>query len=88
MKDSLVGEYFDFGQALEFLREGIEVTNDNFNPHFRLLMKENTIIITNYVYVHNGLLDCEGETAVYEEMEDISVEDIINEKWHIYEPEI
>ena len=33
--DSLVGKYFDFGQALEFLKQGISVTNELYNDKFR-----------------------------------------------------
>ena len=84
MDNSLVSKYFDFGQALEFLKEGLEVTNVDYNLDFRFLMKDGKIYITN-VSCNLYCLDRHGEVAVYEEVEEFSVEDVLNESWYLYE---
>jgi hypothetical protein len=85
MDNSLVSKYFDFGQALEFLKEGLEVTNVDYNLDFRFLMKDGKIYITNFVSCNLNCLDRDGEVAIYEEVEEFSVEDVLNESWYLYE---
>ena len=44
MSNSFVLKYFDFSQALEFLKDGLSVTNTNYNPNFRLKLEDNKLI--------------------------------------------
>ena len=41
MSKSFISKYFDFSQALEFLEDGLSVTNTEYNPYFRILLKDN-----------------------------------------------
>lgn len=41
MNKSFISKYFDFSQALEFLKDGLSVTNTNYVSHFRILLKDN-----------------------------------------------
>ena len=66
MSNSFVLKYFDFSQALEFLKDGLSVTNTNYNPNFRLKLEDNKL-------------------AVYVELDSIDTDDLLNEKWYIYE---
>ena len=84
--DSLVGKYFDFGQALEFLKQGISVTNELYNDKFRFELIDGIVYLTNYVSeFENEFFDVDGEHAYLEELDSISMEDIMNERWYIYE---
>ena len=38
MNKSFISKYFDFSQALEFLKDGLSVTNTEYNPYFRILL--------------------------------------------------
>ena len=90
MSKSLIPKYFDFSQALEFLKDGLSVTNTNYVSHFRILLKDNKFILTNFTKVYSddkGNLTYgggDGEQAVYEELEYIEIDDILNEEWFIY----
>lgn len=90
MSKSFISKYFDFSQALEFLKDGLSVTNTNYNPYFRILLKDNKFILTNFTKVfsdHEGNLvyiTIDGEQAVYEELKYIEIDDILNEEWFIY----
>lgn len=88
MENSLVGKYFDFGQALEFLKEGLEVTNTLYNLDFRFFMVDNEIYLTNYTMFYDSFLDRNGEDAVYEMVEEFSVVDVLDETWCLYVPEV
>lgn len=90
MSKSLIPKYFDFSQALEFLKDGLSVTNTNYNPYFRILLKDNKFILTNFTKVFNDhernpvYISIDGEKAVYNELEYIDIDDILNEEWFIY----
>ena len=90
MSKSFISKYFDFSQALEFLKDGLSVTNTNYNPHFRILLKDNKFILTNFTKVYSDdkgnltYITIDGEQAVYEELEYIEIDDILNEEWFIY----
>ena len=45
MSKSFISKYFDFSQALEFLKDGLSVTNTNYVSHFRILLKDNKFIL-------------------------------------------
>ena len=91
MSNSFVLKYFDFSQALEFLKDGLSVTNTNYNPNFRLKLEDNKLILTNAAKSYK---DANGEIvyttvnnhlAVYVELDSIDTDDLLNEKWYIYE---
>lgn len=90
MSKSFISKYFDFSQALEFLKDGLSVTNTNYVSHFRILLKDNKFILTNFTKVFNDhegnpvYISIDGEKAVYEELEYIEIDDILNEEWFIY----
>lgn len=90
MSKSLIPKYFDFSQALEFLKDGLSVTNTNYVSHFRILLKDNKFILTNFTKVYSDdkenltYIAIDGEQAVYEELEYIEIDDILNEEWFIY----
>lgn len=90
MSKSLIPKYFDFSQALEFLKDGLSVTNTNYVSHFRILLKDNKFILTNFTKVYSDdkgnliYIATDGEQAVYEELEYIEIDDILNEEWFIY----
>lgn len=87
--DSLVGKYFDFGQALEFLKQGISVTNELYNDKFRFELIDGIVYLTNYVSEFGGeFWDIDGERAYLEEMDSLNLEDIMNERWYIYESQV
>lgn len=89
MENSLVGKYFDFGQALEFLKQGIPVTNELYNNWFRFEHEDGTIYLTNYKYTcGTEFFSCDGEYAYMEEVSSFSLEDIMNERWFIYDYQI
>lgn len=89
MENSLVGKYFDFGQALEFLKQGIPVTNELYNNWFRFEQEDGTIYLTNYEYTcGTEFFSCDGEYAYMEEVPSFSLEDIMNERWFIYDSQI
>lgn len=75
MKDSLIPKYFDFGQALEFLKEGLKVSNTDYNDEWFLYMEGENIHITN---------GAEGEWHIDNILMEISICDILNENWFIY----
>ena len=86
MEDSLVRKYFDFGQALEFLKQGTPVTNELYTDKFRYEKEVGVIYLTNYVSIENGKhLDINGLEAFHEVVYEIDIDDILNEKWFIYE---
>lgn len=90
MSKSLIPKYFDFSQALEFLKDGLSVTNTNYVSHFRILLKDNKFILTNFTKVYSDdkgnltYIAIDGEQAVYEELDSIDIDDILNEEWLIY----
>lgn len=90
MSKSFISKYFDFSQALEFLKDGLSVTNTEYNPYFRILLKDNKFILTNFTKVFNDhegnpvYIAIDGDKAVYYELEHIDINDILNEEWHIY----
>ena len=90
MSKSLIPKYFDFSQALEFLKDGLSVTNTNYVSHFRILLKDNKFILTNFTKVYSDdkgnltYIVIDGEQAVYEELEYIEIDDILNKEWFIY----
>ncbi|MGM9530863.1 hypothetical protein [Intestinibacter sp.] len=90
MNKSFVPKYFDFSQALEFLKDGLSVTNTNYVSHFRILLKDNKFILTNFTKVYSDdkgnltYIAIDGEQAVYEELDYIDKYDILNEEWFIY----
>lgn len=90
MSKSFISKYFDFSQALEFLKDGLSVTNTEYNPYFRILLKDNKFILTNFTKVYSDdkenltYIAIDGEQAVYEELEYIEIDDILNEEWFIY----
>lgn len=90
MNKSFISKYFDFSQALEFLKDGLSVTNTEYNPYFRILLKDNKFILTNFTKVYSDdkknltYIAIDGEQAVYEELEYIEIDDILNEEWFIY----
>lgn len=90
MSKSLIPKYFDFSQALEFLKDGLSVTNTNYISHFRILLKDNKFILTNFTKVYSDdkgnltYIAIDGEQAVYEELDFIDIDDILNEEWFIY----
>ena len=90
MSKSLIPKYFDFSQALEFLKDGLSVTNTNYVSHFRILLKDNKFILTNFTKVYSDdkgnltYIAIDGEQAVYEELYSIDIDDILNEEWLIY----
>ena len=90
MNKSLIPKYFDFSQALEFLKDGLSVTNTNYVSHFRILLKDNKFILTNFTKVYSDdkgnltYIAIDGEQAVYEELDSIYIDDILNEEWFIY----
>ena len=90
MSKSLIPKYFDFSQALEFLKDGLSVTNTNYVSHFRILLKDNKFILTNFTKVYSDdkgnltYIALDGEQAVYEELDSIDIDDILNEEWLIY----
>ena len=75
MNNSLVSKYFDFGQALEFLREGLKVSNVDYNDEWFLYMEGDNIHITN---------GAEEYWKIDNILQEISISDILNEKWFIY----
>ena len=90
MNKSLIPKYFDFSQALEFLKDGLSVTNTNYVSHFRILLKDNKFILTNFTKVYSDdkgnltYIAVDGKEAVYEELDYIDKYDILNEEWFIY----
>ena len=90
MNKSFISKYFDFSQALEFLKDGLSVTNTEYNPYFRILLKDNKFILTNFTKVFNDhegnlvYIAIDGGKAVYYELEHIDIDDILNEEWFIY----
>ena len=90
MSKSFISKYFDFSQALEFLKDGLSVTNTEYNPYFRILLKDNKFILTNFTKVYSDdkgnltYIAIDVEQAVYEELEYIEIDDILNEEWFIY----
>ena len=99
MSKSFISKYFDFSQALEFLKDGLSVTNTEYNPYFRILLKDNKFILTNFTKVFNDhegnqvysddkgnltYIAIDGGEAVYYELEHIDINDILNENWYIY----
>ena len=90
MNKSFISKYFDFSQALEFLKDGLSVTNTEYNPYFRILLKDNKFILTNFTKVYSDdkgnltYIAIDEEQAVYEELEYIEIDDILNEEWFIY----
>ena len=90
MSKSFISKYFDFSQALKFLKDGLSVTNTEYNPYFRILLKDNKFILTNFTKVYSDdkgnltYIAIDGGKAVYEELECIEIDDILNEKWFIY----
>ena len=80
MSKSFISKYFDFSQALEFLKDGLSVTNTNYNPHFRILLKDNKFILTNFTKVYSDdkgnltYIAIDGEKAVYNELEYIDID--------------
>lgn len=90
MNKSLIPKYFDFSQALEFLKDGLSVTNTNYNSFFRILLKDNKFILTNFTKVYSDdkgnltYIAVDGKEAVYVELDSIEIDDILNEKWYIY----
>jgi hypothetical protein len=85
--NSLVGKYF--GQALEFLKQSIPVTNELYNDKFRFELIDGVVYLTNYVHEFGGeFWDIDGEHAYLEEMDSINLEDIMNERWYIYESQV
>ena len=90
MNKSLIPKYFDFSQALEFLKDGLSVANTNYVSHFRILLKDNKFILTNFTKVYSddkgnlSYIARDGEQAVYEELEYIEIDAILNEEWFIY----
>lgn len=90
MSKSLIPKYFDFSQALEFLKDGLSVTNTEYNPYFRILLKDNKFILTNFTKVYSDdkgnltYIAADGDKAVYYELEHIDINDILNENWYIY----
>ena len=87
--NSLVGKYFDFGQALEFLKQSIPVTNELYNDKFRFELIDGIVYLTNYVHEFGGeFWDIDGEHAYLEEIDSINLEDIMNERWYIYESQV
>lgn len=90
MSKSFISKYFDFSQALEFLKDGLSVTNTNYNPYFRILLKDNKFILTNFTKVYSDdkgnltYIAVDGKEAVYVELDHIEVYDILNEEWFIY----
>ena len=90
MSKSFISKYFDFSQALEFLKDGLSVSNTEYNPYFRILLKDNKFILTNFTKVFNDhegnpvYISIDGEKAVYNELEYIDIDDILNENWYIY----
>lgn len=73
MNNSLVTKYFDFSQALEFLKEGEKVISKDYNPGWYFYMENNQI----HLRYEDGSVD--------EIIESFDVSDILNEKWYIYE---
>lgn len=90
MNKSFISKYFDFSQALEFLKDGLSVTNTNYVSHFRILLKDNKFILTNFTKVYSDdkgnpvYIAIDGDKAVYNELEYIDIDDILNEEWFIY----
>ena len=90
MSKSFISKYFDFSQALEFLKDGLSVTNTNYVSHFRILLKDNKFILTNFTKVYSDdkgnltYIAIDGEQAVYEELDSIDIDDILNENWYVY----
>lgn len=63
--NSLVGKYFDFGQALEFLKQSIPVTNELYNDKFRFELIDGVVYLTNYVHEFEGeFFDINGGTCL------------------------
>ena len=79
MENSLVGKYFDFGQALEFLLEGFQVTNKDYNDYWRFGYEDGKFYITNI----NEEIPVDDH--VIESVNDFSAEDVLSESWYIYE---
>lgn len=90
MNDSTI-KYFDFSQALKYLKDGLEVTNTNYNPYFRIKLEDNKLILTNAAKSYkdtNGEIvytTVDNHLAVYVELDSIDTDDLLNEKWYIYE---
>lgn len=72
MDKSLVGEYFGFEQALEFLKDGYKVTNEYYNPNY-------------YFFMDNGEIRLGCGNKKYHGIESIDIYDILSEKWFIYD---
>lgn len=92
MNNSLVPKYFDFSQALEFLKQGIAVSNTSYNDGFRFeKFEEGEDIIPAGIYLHNaecyydGWWDLNGNEAIIDDIDSFSLEDVLNEEWFIYE---
>ena len=90
MNDSTV-KYFDFSQALKYLKDGLEVTNTNYNPYFRIKLENDKFILTNFtkVYLDSNTeevtyIAINGDLAVIYEMESFSIDDILCETWYLY----
>ena len=90
MNDSTI-KYFDFSQALKYLKDGLEVTNTNYNPYFRIKLENNKFILTNFtkVYLDSNTKEVtyiamNGDLAVIYEMESFSIDDILCETWYLY----
>ena len=84
-------KYFDFSQALKYLKDGLEVTNTNYNPYFRIKLENNKFILTNFtkVYLDSNTeevtyIAINGDLAVIYEMESFSIDDILCETWYLY----
>lgn len=74
--NSLVPKYFDFGQALEFLREGLKVSNTSYMDEWFLYMEGKDIHLTN---------GADGEWYIDNILQEISISDILDETWYIVE---
>ena len=90
MNDSTI-KYFDFSQALKYLKDGLEVTNTNYNPYFRIKLENDKFILTNFtkVYLDSNTeevtyIAINGDLAVIYEMESFSIDDILCETWYLY----
>lgn len=75
MHNSLVQEYFDFGQALEFLKDGEHVTNTSYEIGWKF------VFTNGILYLVSPNTD-EIESYSYE-IDVISMEDILDETWFI-----
>lgn len=90
--NSFVPKYFDFSQALEFLKDGYSISNDNYHKNFRLILEDDKLILTNFTKCYldsktgeKTYISIDGHLAVYVELDSLDVDDLLNEKWYIYE---